>query len=850
MKTKAPPVVVAKSLTQPNIQENQIENSQNISTTNYPKSQNGSMKIDILSDIHIPWQILNKLDGKICTVCGYSGLRRFDTIRHIRNIHLNTGLYQCNECDYAVEKMFLLKNHYETDHMNEETNVTTNVTSDVTNVTSNRTNVTRNMTNVTSDMTIKCTDRDDPFTLLDHDKSEKSSLELKQRRPSILRRRVAPYSIQATTHQNNLPTTNISNDSTFEVHEGQSSSEISDPMEEEDFSENSKDPLDLSGFIGTSESTSEENATEMSQMSHVMTEEKSQILQCYKEMFEKFCHECNKEFSTRQCFKNHERDVHQREYIYKCDKCGSDFNSTSNLERHIKLVHQSKINWTCHICDISFPGKTLFNRHVQAEHLNPILNQPQQSKTQSPGLVGTSSEENVTEISQMTEETPKMSHVIAEEKSQMLQCYKEMFEKFCHECKKEFTTRQSFKNHEKVVHQREYIYRCDKCGSAFNSTSNLERHIKLVHQSEINWTCHICDICFHGKILFNKHVQTKHLQKPIPNPILNQIQQSKTTPENNKMVYSKIERNCHICDFGTISLDILQKHVQTEHKGYLIPCQVCHEVFLEQYSYHAHTKMVCCKQVFSCAYNYKLHVKKVHEGQHEKQKETQKFLINDQETESLKMVREMPMLQKSPTTLPQMSPETSQIPVQIDQNTKSHLCCYICQPKKHFKMSGKLRTHFSKVHDTTAQKRNIKCTKCGFVATKFEFMNDHIKQNHYLDYDKNENSTENNDNKMSNLNGKCDKCDLKFPNFQSLKNHVRLHHERKMIYKCEKCDYGATRPSNLERHIKWVHERKYNFKCDFCGKKNMGSKDCLLKHIRRYHPDAPKKKCENCEVST
>ena len=129
-------------------------------------------------------------------------------------------------------------------------------------------------------------------------------------------------------------------------------------------------------------------------------------------------------------------------------------------------------------------------------------------------------------------------------------------------------------------------------------------------------------------------------------------------------------------------------------------------------------------------------------------------------------------------------------------------------------------------------------------------MNDHIKQNHYLDYDKNEDSTENIDNKMSNLNGKCDKCDLKFPNFQSLKNHVRLHHERKMIYKCEKCDYGATRPSNLERHIKWVHERKYNFKCDFCGKKNMGSKDCLLKHMRRYHPDAPKKKCENCEVST
>ena len=109
-------------------------------------------------------------------------------------------------------------------------------------------------------------------------------------------------------------------------------------------------------------------------------------------------------------------------------------------------------------------------------------------------------------------------------------------------------------------------------------------------------------------------------------------------------------------------------------------------------------------------------------------------------------------------SMSQLSPETSQksplsqikIPVN-EGHYKSQLCCYICEPRKHFKISGKLRTHFSKLHDVNAQKRNIKCTKCGFVATKFEFMNDHIKQNHHLDYDNDEEMVENDTNNQQDI---------------------------------------------------------------------------------------------------
>ena len=66
---------------------------------------------------YLPIQILNRLSGKICTECQYVGSVRFDTIQHIRNVHLKTKLFQCNLCNFGSLKLHVLKKHFENSHL-------------------------------------------------------------------------------------------------------------------------------------------------------------------------------------------------------------------------------------------------------------------------------------------------------------------------------------------------------------------------------------------------------------------------------------------------------------------------------------------------------------------------------------------------------------------------------------------------------------------------------------------------------------------------------------------------------------------------------------------------------------
>ena len=67
-------------------------------------------------DKHIPSKIYEKLNGKICKQCGYDGPVRFDTIRHIRNVHLKTKFFTCNKCNFEAKLMGELKKHFDNIH--------------------------------------------------------------------------------------------------------------------------------------------------------------------------------------------------------------------------------------------------------------------------------------------------------------------------------------------------------------------------------------------------------------------------------------------------------------------------------------------------------------------------------------------------------------------------------------------------------------------------------------------------------------------------------------------------------------------------------------------------------------
>ena len=67
-------------------------------------------------DKHLPSKIYEKLNGKICKQCGYDGPVRFDTIRHIRNVHLKTKFWTCNKCNFESKLLNELKKHFDDTH--------------------------------------------------------------------------------------------------------------------------------------------------------------------------------------------------------------------------------------------------------------------------------------------------------------------------------------------------------------------------------------------------------------------------------------------------------------------------------------------------------------------------------------------------------------------------------------------------------------------------------------------------------------------------------------------------------------------------------------------------------------
>ena len=75
---------------------------------------------------HVPREILSNMEGTKCKICGTVGKKRCDTFRHIRNVHLKTNLYECNNCDFGSEQMGALRVHFKRAHANENANVNEN----------------------------------------------------------------------------------------------------------------------------------------------------------------------------------------------------------------------------------------------------------------------------------------------------------------------------------------------------------------------------------------------------------------------------------------------------------------------------------------------------------------------------------------------------------------------------------------------------------------------------------------------------------------------------------------------------------------------------------------------------
>ena len=158
---------------------------------------------------------------------------------------------------------------------------------------------------------------------------------------------------------------------------------------------------------------------------------------------ERFCSDCQKEFSTKANLKTHILTLHGNADV-SCNECDYKTGAESNLKRHMQRMHTSKTrereNETVNLED-SFDKKE--RKANERDHC---------------GIENKSGK-------------ALMKHRLEEHPGQKF---------FCIECGKEFASNNSLKIHKMSIHDL-IKYSCDVCSKQFNHPSNLSSHKRNNH---------------------------------------------------------------------------------------------------------------------------------------------------------------------------------------------------------------------------------------------------------------------------------------------------------------------------------------------------------------------------------
>ena len=234
------------------------------------------------------------------------------------------------------------------------------------------------------------------------------------------------------------------------------------------------------------------------------------------------CEECNKILKSMSGYLRHWAMAHQtKELSYECNQC--DFRSAYEykLKNHIKQEHEKRNEKRICTCGKSFSNKKQLGRHVREVHDGVTLKCDQ--------------------CSYQTKRSRDLRNHIENKHGDGVQIDKqERPDIFCEFCGYSCKYRQSLQDHVEKIHlQNEYKCNEEDCDFVTTQKRKLQEH-KSRHGEEL-----ICPIC--GKTFSSNKAWTKHKR------------------ETHK---PKIERKCDYCDYSTISLKMLTKHLKWRHSEF------------------------------------------------------------------------------------------------------------------------------------------------------------------------------------------------------------------------------------------------------------------------------------------
>ncbi|KAJ6641337.1 Zinc finger protein [Pseudolycoriella hygida] len=344
------------------------------------------------------------------------------------------------------------------------------------------------------------------------------------------------------------------------------------------------------------------------------------VMFSHEQVFEHFCTQCDKSFSTETDLTRHENS-HSAQRNYKCSDCGKKFMDSQTLSEH-SVVHLPEKPLKCDICDKCYTRKSRLQKHMKSHAVFESSTFIMCEICNAALLDDESAVEHL-----------RVSHNEVNDSDEFLfGCQK--FDKVfvCEYCDLAFGTAEAVLMH-RECHTDEVKFQCPYCDSKFDTFSKKRTHI-LIHKSKITTfpvaRYFICDQdnCFKSYIHWSSltaHRKTRHLINP-------SIIKCPECPEtfycswkydyHKKTVHNECE-SCPICSKGFYKKKSLDIHIQRVHiddqrkrmnsKGEVaetmivetngeISCKECGKICPTRYNAISHISMVHLKvRNFQCS---------------------------------------------------------------------------------------------------------------------------------------------------------------------------------------------------------------------------------------------------------
>jgi len=199
------------------------------------------------------------------------------------------------------------------------------------------------------------------------------------------------------------------------------------------------------------------------------------------------CTDCDKHYSTNSVLQEHIQSIHQKNFSFKCEHCVYRSNSKLRMETH-RRIHTGEKPFKCQMCEYRCGDRTSLFQHSRRDHTIQVncnvcgMTFLRKSELTKHERNHTNVEQKQTEkkCSLCDEVFPDLKTLSTHKNEKHVKKKDEGFKtKYCDVCKKEFSSRQSFKHHTIAAHTKEFPEICDGCGRGFTGTGlgeTLEKH--------------------------------------------------------------------------------------------------------------------------------------------------------------------------------------------------------------------------------------------------------------------------------------------------------------------------------------------------------------------------------------